>query len=350
MAHACNHAHSRDTATVSVPSRPGTPTTPMDILWGEHRVIVQILDVLDALRTRVATTGCIDGVPGADARMILDLLRTFADRCHHGKEEDILFPALEAASGGTFQPAEVMRGEHVQGRGHIADMAASVEGGDAHGFAVAAQDYVALMRVHIEKEDHCLFPFAAELLDAERCASLVDDFHRVEHEDLGSGVHERMLGQANDLAVRYCVARATDDPRVLSLVTAHCGCPITIGDDLPDPGDDITRIQPKADRVALVHRLHDHRVGGVAKVLAQLGEHWAVWRQDPRAGDRLTMQDRLRGDCRRLRALTDDFTCFADACRTAVDLYGELRTVVSQIEQHLDEDEKVTLAELAGMA
>ncbi len=28
--------------------------------------------------------------------MIMDLIRTYADRCHHGKEEEILFKTLNA--------------------------------------------------------------------------------------------------------------------------------------------------------------------------------------------------------------------------------------------------------------
>ncbi len=53
----------------------------------------------------------------------------FADQCHHGKEEDLLFPAMEAAgipreSG----PIGVMLEEHNIGRQYVRGMAEAVSG------------------------------------------------------------------------------------------------------------------------------------------------------------------------------------------------------------------------------
>ena len=51
----------------------------------------------------------------------MDFLSIFVDKCHHGKEEEFLFPALEAKGvkreGG---PIGVMLHEHEQGRGLVA--------------------------------------------------------------------------------------------------------------------------------------------------------------------------------------------------------------------------------------
>lgn len=322
----------------------------MDILWGEHRIIEQILDVLTTLRTLAADQRKI---PAEDARIVIDLLRTFADTCHHGKEEDLLFPALEAASGGTFQPVDVMRDEHVVGRNHIAAMALAIDRDDVATFCVEAGGYIDLLREHIRKEDHCLFGFARNLLDDQTCADLLEAFHRVEHEDLGSGVHERMLNAANTLADRYGVAKASDDPQVLRLVTAHCGCPIgdeADGIDLEPVSSALARLRPMADRVGLVHRGHDPRVNAVAGVVADLQNHLAVWEKTPADGsplERLKAQDQVRGDCRRLAALTDGFTCFADACGTAVKLYGGLQAMVQDLETALDAVEQRALRQAA---
>ena len=58
----------------------------------------------------------------------VDFIRNFADRTHHGKEEDNLFPALEQhgmpRQGG---PVGVMLDEHDQGRGLVSTLKARAE-------------------------------------------------------------------------------------------------------------------------------------------------------------------------------------------------------------------------------
>jgi hemerythrin-like domain-containing protein len=59
---------------------------------------------------------------------LLEFFQIFADRCHHGKEEDCLFPLLERKGlpreGG---PIGVMLHEHGQGRELIQKMRESAE-------------------------------------------------------------------------------------------------------------------------------------------------------------------------------------------------------------------------------
>ena len=62
---------------------------PTDILMQEHRVIEQVLSCLEAMAERCAAGQALDV---QSAEQALDFFRTFADRCHHGKEED-LWPA-----------------------------------------------------------------------------------------------------------------------------------------------------------------------------------------------------------------------------------------------------------------
>lgn len=191
----------------------------VSILSGEHRVILQVLASVEAM-ARLAARGRL---PAADARDAIAVLRTFADRCHHGKEEEILFPALEARVPG-FGPTQVMRAEHVDGRALIAAMAAAVEAGDAAAYAGAALGYVDLLRNHIAKEDGILFRIAQTMLGADEDAALLEAYRRVEHDDMGDGTHLRMLGIADRLAAAYGVARASDDPQIMALLTAVCGC------------------------------------------------------------------------------------------------------------------------------
>ena len=67
--------------------------TPTAVLRDEHRLILQVIDVLESL----LNSGAADGEYDFDALdRCTSFFRLFADACHHGKEEDLLFPELEA--------------------------------------------------------------------------------------------------------------------------------------------------------------------------------------------------------------------------------------------------------------
>jgi hemerythrin-like domain-containing protein len=184
-----------------------------EILSAEHRVIEQVLDCLERMAGQAAQSGALEEQSALDA---LEFFRTFADKCHHGKEEAQLFPAMEAKGfprhGG---PTGVMILEHEQGRQHVRAMAAAVGGAAAgdraalESFAQHAQAFIALLREHIGKEDHCLFSMANQSLTAADQEGLLAAFEKVEHEDMGAGTHEKFLNLANELADKFGVPRAS---------------------------------------------------------------------------------------------------------------------------------------------
>jgi hemerythrin-like domain-containing protein len=171
----------------------------------EHRVIEQVLSCLEKLADRCEAGEDLDGTSALEA---LEFFRNFADRCHHGKEEGHLFPLLEARGfrrqGG---PTGVMLYEHEEGRGLVAAMARAIERDAPREFARHARAYVGLLREHIRKEDHCLFPMATEILSGADAESLEQRFEHVEYTEMGDGTHERYLQLANDLADRLGVKR-----------------------------------------------------------------------------------------------------------------------------------------------
>jgi hemerythrin-like domain-containing protein len=147
-------------------------------------------------------------------RQAIDFFRQFADRCHHGKEEGHLFPLLEGRGLPPENgPTSVMRDEHEQGRDLLAAMTRALdrtETGDAGAgldLATQARAYVRLMREHIRKEDSCLFPMADKVLSGSDTENLVRSFAQSEHDDMGTGTHERYLRLADKLADRMGVPR-----------------------------------------------------------------------------------------------------------------------------------------------
>ena len=187
-----------------------------EILSNEHRVIERVLACLQAISEEAKIKGRLDA---RSAREAVEFFRTFADRCHHGKEEVHLFPALEAQGfprhGG---PTGVMLAEHDEGRAAVRNMEEQIVPaavGDAAAvsrFVEHAQQFINLLREHIYKEDHVLFQLADRTLTETEQQSLLAAFQNVETEDMGAGAHERLLGIADRLAARYGVGPAVVTP------------------------------------------------------------------------------------------------------------------------------------------
>lgn len=63
-------------------------------LKDEHEGIKIMLNILGQICFRLETKGDLNE---KHFEGILEFLKVFVDKCHHGKEEDLLFPALEEA-------------------------------------------------------------------------------------------------------------------------------------------------------------------------------------------------------------------------------------------------------------
>jgi hemerythrin-like domain-containing protein len=193
-----------------------------DTLRDEHEVIQQVLDCVEELAERATAQKSVDAASAEDA---LDFLSAFADRCHHAKEEQVLFPALNARGlPREAGPVAVMLREHELGRAAIARMRSALDdskkriAGAPQRFSAAAHEYVALLREHIAKENGVLFPMADQMLGDDAQAKLMRSFEHVEHHDLGPGTHERYLEVARSLCQRLGIEWAQHAP------AAHACC------------------------------------------------------------------------------------------------------------------------------
>lgn len=165
-----------------------------DELKKEHEGIELMLRILGAISDKSARGEEISVQHLVD---IMEFLTVFVDKCHHGKEEEFLFPALEAAGiareGG---PVGVMLHEHEQGRKLVAKLKRAVSGlrtGDqsaAAGIAETGNQYIALLTDHIAKENNMLFIMADERLDGFQDERLVEAFEKLERDRIGIGKHE----------------------------------------------------------------------------------------------------------------------------------------------------------------
>jgi hemerythrin-like domain-containing protein len=174
-----------------------------DILMEEHRLIERVLTALETSANRVTR--------GEDMRPAFFInaalfIKNFADGCHHRKEEGVLFIAMnEAGIPVQGSPIGVMLSEHEQGRAFTKAMREAAEywekGDLSARYAVTqnALGYVALLRQHIFKEDKILFPMANRVIPPEKQEKVVEEFERIELEEIGEGVHEKYLALAEVL-------------------------------------------------------------------------------------------------------------------------------------------------------
>ncbi len=86
----------------------------IDDLKHEHNAILFAPRILEGMNRELATMESIDVIDVSD---FLAFLKEFADKCHHGKEEGFLFPALIKSGLREQQaPVAVLLAEHAKGR------------------------------------------------------------------------------------------------------------------------------------------------------------------------------------------------------------------------------------------
>jgi len=168
---------------------------PTEMLEQEHRLIKKVLDVAQH------QAELIHGGQGADFDKIgdmVDFFREFADRCHHAKEEDLLFARMgERGMSATGTPIEVMLKEHQSGRElvqKVSEALPAASRGDSSAQGVVSENllaYVKMLKVHIDKEDRILYPLANRLLTEADQQELADEFDRLETEENAGSAHEK---------------------------------------------------------------------------------------------------------------------------------------------------------------
>ena len=173
------------------------------MLVDEHAVITSVLDAVAAVATRAERSG---DFPQEFFEKAFDFFPAFADKYHHAKEEEHLFPALERRGmprhGG---PIGCMLSEHEEGRRHVQAVREALRR-TAEGDATArvavrdeARAYVDLLRQHIMKENQVLFVMSDNVLTDEDQQELWGRFQSAERSALPPGERERYIALAKEL-------------------------------------------------------------------------------------------------------------------------------------------------------
>ena len=175
-------------------------------LKDEHVGIKLMMEILDRICTKMESG---EKINPEHLKKIVEFIRIFADKCHHAKEEDILFPAMENAGipkqGG---PIGVMLMEHDMGRNYVKGMADGLELYEKNPssyskFTENARGYVNLLTNHIEKEDNILYAMADARFSEKEQDIMCDEFEKIEVERIGEGRHEQFHNLLKELKSIY---------------------------------------------------------------------------------------------------------------------------------------------------
>jgi hemerythrin-like domain-containing protein len=190
-----------------VGSKGGGVTKAIEVLMQEHRLIEQVLGSLETYTAEVERGLAPERKPVADYAAFF---RGFADACHHGKEEDILFQRMiERGMPRETGPLAVMLHEHELGRRHVGALR---QVGEREGPLGAverqtlienASSFVPLLRMHILKEDRILYPMAEQILTGPELDSMQEAFASFEAQWRADGSYDRLQRLAEALRTAF---------------------------------------------------------------------------------------------------------------------------------------------------
>lgn len=110
-------------------------------------------------------------------RRVVEFLEHFLDRCHHEKEEQILFPALERHGfGRDHGPLVALQQEHLEGRRLARTLFEALNERDASRLAKTCLLFCRREELHLDREDTALLPMALEVLPESERAALAAQF------------------------------------------------------------------------------------------------------------------------------------------------------------------------------
>lgn len=178
-----------------------------DDLLSEHKGVLRMCGVLEGLAGGLSVGGPL---PAQDLAEVLEFLAVFVDKCHHHKEEQLLFPAVRSLAGeSTVQLIDKLLAEHDQGRALVATLRSAAkdteDGGARKQVVEASIAYAGLIREHIREEEERLFPEADRLVPAPQQEELEQGYESVEEEVIGPGRHEAFHHLLDRLEQAYVV-------------------------------------------------------------------------------------------------------------------------------------------------
>lgn len=174
----------------------------IELMIEEHNNIKRMLSVIRKYCYKVLKDEKVDY---QDFFILIDFVRNYADKHHHGKEEKILFDRMIKELGPTAEKL-VKNGmfvEHDMGRLYMQELEVALNkvlnGEDEARLDVIANaiSYTHLLYRHIEKEDNVVYQFAQRHLSSETQQILEQECNQFEQE--AKNTQLKYLALINDM-------------------------------------------------------------------------------------------------------------------------------------------------------
>lgn len=184
-------------------------TWTIELMVEEHANISRMLEVI-----RQASIGILEGkaVNVADFRKMVDFIRNYADKHHHGKEEVYLFPVMVEKLGRVADNLVThgMLVEHDLGRDHVMSLVTALDEYEKNpkteyklDILTEAMGYARLLKRHIEKENSVVYTFAERQLDAETLEHMDTLSKKFEKEETEKGIQTHYLSILEEMEKKY---------------------------------------------------------------------------------------------------------------------------------------------------
>ncbi|MDP6524985.1 MAG: hemerythrin domain-containing protein [Kiritimatiellia bacterium] len=167
---------------VSIPLRESTQapaagelkySPPMKRLVDEHVLIKRLVALIPSL----IETMDLETESGRQVLLdAVDFIRSYADKYHHAKEEDILFKYFDE----NLDILKVIREDHETARAHVRALVEAVEKREPESAAEHLSGYRELLTEHIKKEDEILYPWMDRELTDGQIGQIFSQFHALE--------------------------------------------------------------------------------------------------------------------------------------------------------------------------
>ena len=152
-------------------------TSALEMLSEEHQNILKVIQLL----MDEASFNQDKEINTELFQKIISFFREYADKFHHAKEEDILFIELRKDDVSMHcDPTEQMEHEHVLGRNFVNKIEEGLNELNKEKISDNAFAFANMLREHISKEDHILYPMAEQALSQEKKDAILEEFNEVQ--------------------------------------------------------------------------------------------------------------------------------------------------------------------------
>ncbi|MEW6335033.1 MAG: hemerythrin domain-containing protein [Thermodesulfobacteriota bacterium] len=174
---------------------------PIKKLVDEHLLIKKWIALIPAFVKNL-------DVESAEGRRLIlegvDFIRSYADKRHHAKEEEILFTYFDE----NLEMIKVMREDHRRGRNHVKAILEALERRDKAAIAEHLNGYRELLTEHIRKEDEIMLPWMDRQMSKPQVAELSARFNGADAQ-MGSA-SPKYAAFIETLEKRYAPAEGED--------------------------------------------------------------------------------------------------------------------------------------------